>query len=176
MYKIKSGLLCVILTAFIISCSSSETLTDSEAEAEFPQWYEPAGFSTDSVYFSSYGSAISSDSVKAISRADKEARAKLENFIAEKLENARYHLEEKGSSFALDADFILTLRNAHAPVEEQAELVEGVARKSDNYYRGFAKASITRNALKKLLEAGFSGKATYWTELQESNIFTEELK
>lgn len=176
MYKMKSGILCIILTAFVISCSSTESVTESETDSEYPQWYDPTGFSTDSVYFSSYGSAISADSLKAISRADEEARANLENFISEKLEKVRHELEEKGSTYALDADFILTLRNAHAPVEEQAELLEGIAKKHDNHFRGFAKASITKNTLKKLLETGFSGKATYWAELQQSDAFSSELK
>ncbi|MEX0719151.1 MAG: hypothetical protein WD059_00700 [Balneolaceae bacterium] len=177
MLKYKSGLLCILLITFItISCSPTETVTSSATGSEFPVWYENAGFTSDSVFFSAYATAVSSDSLKSISRAEEQARFNLESRIAEKLETVRNQLEERGSTYARNSDFILTLRNAHAPVETHAELSEGIAIANENHFRGFAKVSVSKDALGDLLEAGFAGKGSFWAEFSRSDAYYGELQ
>ncbi|MEX0609148.1 MAG: hypothetical protein WD016_12440 [Balneolaceae bacterium] len=177
MSRLKSGLLYTTLVFIAVSCSPTDKIsTAGSSESVFPAWYNSSGFTSDSLYFSTYATAISSDSLRAVSRAENQARVNLESRIAEKLEIVRNQLEEKGSEYARQADFILTLRNAYAPVETKARVTEGVATKNENHYRGFAKVSVEKNDLRNIIEAGFAGKATFWAELTGSTAFTKELK
>jgi len=146
---------------------------EKESEGIYPQWYAPSGFSSDSVAFSGYATAVSSDSVIAMANAELQARVNLENHIAERLESVREQLEESGSSISTNADFIITLRNAHDAVEDAAETGKRSAKQEDGYYRGFTKVTITRDELRDLIRSGFSGKENYWEIISDSDIFVE---
>ena len=173
------NLLFVLLFAGIFTaCSTSEKSTSnntSDMSSAYPIWYSPTGFSTDSVSFHGFATAISSDSVIAIANAELQARANLERAIAEKMEDIREALQENGNSVAANTDFILTLRNAHQAVQDAALDEGGEARVKANYYTGYAKVSISKSKFVSLLESGFSGKSSYWNVLSSSSAFEEEM-
>lgn len=158
------------------ACSASSSTTTTSGSGNYPSWYAPSGFSSDSVSFHGYAMAVSSDSVIAIANAELQARADLESSIAKKLENVREQMEDDDISVATEPLFILTLRNAHQAVQDQASSTSGSARKQDGYYRGYAQVSISKSDLKKLLASGFSGKTTYWNSFSTSATYTQELQ
>ncbi|MEX2478716.1 MAG: hypothetical protein WD357_09785 [Gracilimonas sp.] len=145
-----------------------------ESEGIYPEWFTPSGFSSDSVAFNGYATAVSSDSSIAMANAELQARINLESQIAERLESVRKQLEENGSPISTNTDFIITLRNAHNAVEDAAAPVEQTAQSEEGYYRGFAQVSITRSQLAALIRSGFSGKENYWEAIRGSNIFSEQ--
>ncbi|MEX0724478.1 MAG: hypothetical protein WD053_11395 [Gracilimonas sp.] len=163
-----------ILLIGFSGCATTDEVTeqgDGESEKIYPQWYVPSGFSSDSVAFNGYATAISSDSSIAMANAELQARVNLESHIAERLESVRKQLEENGSPISTNTDFIITLRNAHNAVEAAADPVEGTAQSEEGYYRGFAQVSITRSQLAALIRSGFSGKENYWEAISDSDIF-----
>lgn len=173
----KAILFATLLSISFSSCTTSEkTAGTSASTSRYPAWYSPAGFASDSTAFHGYATAVSSDSVVAIANAELQARTNLESSIARKMEKVRVALEEKGSSVATNSDFILTLRNAHNQVQEAAKKVSGEARPKDGYYTGFAQVTISKSEFRELLEAGFSGKSSYWNSFSSSAAFAEEMQ
>lgn len=168
MPRIYTGfILAGLLTIGFLGCSSTELVTETADEGGiYPAWYAPSEFSEDSVSFSGYAMAVSSDSVIAMANAELQARVNLESQIAEQFEEKRKSLEESGSSLATNADFIITLRNAHNAVQDAADAGNRSAKREEGYYRGFAQVSITRSELQDLMRSGFAGKASYWEALK----------
>src|SRR5690554_6493173 len=176
MYRTGKIALLIFVIFVINACSTSETVTESSDVSGIPAWYLSSGFEADTLNYSGFATAIASDSLTAISRASAQARATLENHIAQKLENVRSNLEDSGSMDVIKPDFIITLRNAHASLEASSDVVETIAVEFDNYYRGFAKATIQKPALKTLLESGFSDKMEMWKTFSSSDVFSAELE
>lgn len=175
MYKFSySAVLAVILFA-ANACSPASKVTEESGSSVIPAWYQHEEFEADSLRYAGFATAVASDSLRAISRAEAQAKAHLENHIAYKLEKVRAELEKNSTMFAIDPGFILTLRNAHSGLEEQAEITESAAVFTDGYYRGFAKASIQKQHLLNMLEAGFADKTDYWSEFKQSEAFAAEL-
>ena len=170
--------LCLILLFFtLISCTSTGELAESASNSRgVPAWYQQSGFESDSLNYSGFATAVAADSLLAIERAEEQARANLENHIAQKLEDIRIQLEENGSLKAIDPDFIITLRNSHAAVEDEADISDAAAIFRDGFYRGFAKATIQKSAVISLLESGFEGKSQLWQELSSSEYFASEMQ
>lgn len=170
----------LLFVGIFTACSTSENTTadktNNEVSSIYPEWYSQTDFTSDSVSFNGFATAISSDSVIAIANAELQARVNLERAIAEKMENVREALEDNGNSIANNTDFILTLRNAHQSVQEAASEAGGEARPKANYYTGYAKVSISKNELISLLESGFRGKTSYWDAISSSVIFTQEME
>ncbi|MCH2449548.1 MAG: hypothetical protein MK198_05320 [Gracilimonas sp.] len=171
----KGFTLVFIITAGFLGCSTSEQITAEieESSGIFPDWYVQSGFSADSLSFHSFATAVSSDSIIAMANAELQARVNLESYIATKLESVREQLEDTGSDIATDTDFIITLRNAHNEVQENAVPGNKSAAKEESYYRGFSQVSITKKELMGLLESGFSGKTRFWNAIKNSEALTD---
>ncbi|MFD2532114.1 hypothetical protein [Gracilimonas halophila] len=171
----KGFILVLMVTMGFFGCSATEqTAVSSEGSTGiYPGWYIHSGFSVDSLSYNGFATAVSSDSVIAMANAELQARVNLESYIARKLESVREELEDQGSDIATDTDFIITLRNAHDAVQEEAVSGNKSANKEENYYRGFSEVSITKNELMGLLEDGFSGKTRFWNALKNSEILPD---
>lgn len=178
----KGIVLVLIFTIGFLGCSTTEEATEQTTESSeessdiYPNWYTQSGFSADSLSFHGFATAVSSDSAVAMANAELQARVNLESQIAIKLESVRDGLEDSGSELANDADFIITLRNAHNAVQEDADSGEQVAQQEKDYYRGFAQVSISKIELMDILESGFIGKDSYWQEVRSSDLFHEEIQ
>ena len=162
----------------ITGCTSTGTTTTSDtvSNSVFPEWYMSSGVSSDSLSYSGYATAIASDSLLAIERAEEQARAHLESSIAELTEDIRNAMLETGSSNAGQTDFIIILRTAHSKVEGSASLANSSAKSSDGYFRGFAAVKITRSELVSTLEKGFTVHPRYWGDFSSADLFGEYFK
>ncbi len=167
-----TGLLTLLsFTILIAACTGAKTATRTASTSSvFPVWYQPS-FTSDSLGYRSGATAMASDSLTAIQRAEIAARAELESHIAAKMEEVRKSLETGSSSYASKADFIILLRNAHARVESSAEVADRTSVRVPNGYRGFAVASITKETLQTLMRRGFSSNQEYWRALSSSSQF-----
>ena len=158
------------------ACAPSENLTSNNetgTSSLFPTWYQNVEFTSDSLDYTGFATAIASDSIKAIERADKQARIHLEKRIAQLTEEIRTDLLDSGSSDVDNADFIVILRTAHSNIEKAASTSQMISSKTDGYYRGFSSVTITRNEIKLVLETGFNGHPRYWGEFSSSPSFSK---
>ena len=166
--------LIVLALLLITACSSPEKLIETpktEAPSIYPAWYHTTGFVADSTSFTMSATAVASDSVTAIQRAELESRMLLESYLSKEMESVRTKLESSGSNSVKKPDFILTLRNAHAAVEKEAVTKNSLSEKTELGYRGFAQTSITKTALNSLMQKDFSGKTNYWKEFSGSPAY-----
>lgn len=163
-----------------IQCSSTSPVTtetpSKAAPSIYPVWYDNSGYVADSLSFHGFGTAVSSDSLTAITKAENQARIILEAEIAEITENIREDMVEGGSNAAKNTDFIIILRTAHSFVQQEAEKGQGIARNSDGTYRGFATVSITKEKVVATLEKGFTGHPKYWGEFSGIDSFKSNFK
>lgn len=170
--KYISQVLLLTSITLIIACSGVENVATNTNTATittnslYPNWYGSYEFSTDSTSFYARATAVASDENTAKIRAEKEARALLESYIAKELEDIRTELESDGSTIVKKPDFILMLRNAHLEVEEEAELMYSTVSNSKDIFRGFARVEISKKQLNNLIKNGLSSKYEY------SDVFT----
>ncbi len=172
----KFGALSVIIITLTGACASTGSVDSTsapEANSVFPSWYMASEFSTDSLTYSGFGTAIAADSLIATQRAEKQARLNLEKNIALLTEEIRTDMVKSGSTDAGNADFIIILRTAHAALEEAASLNQSIARATEGYYRGFASVEMTRSQIREVLEEGFTGHPRYWGGYSSSPGFAE---
>jgi len=166
-----------LLTLTIACSGAKETTTNSStttsSSSMYPVWYGSFEFSADSSSFHARATAVASNANTAKIRAEKEARALLESYIAKELENVRSELERDGSDIVSEPAFILKLRNAHLKVEEEATVLQSDSKQSEGVFRGFTKVEINKQTLHRLLEQGFSGNRAYWNTFSSSKSFTE---
>lgn len=178
-YSSKVIWLIIISTLVAFSaCAPTETVTTDEpvqeepASQKYPSWFNSGGFSSDSLSYYGFGTAISSDSVIAIANANLKANAVLEDHIAELMEDVREDLEENGSGTASEAEFILALRNAHSNVEDASSSAEVSTKiEEEGYYRGYSKVAISKRELYNLLQSGFQENPNFWEILESAESF-----
>lgn len=164
------------LIMFTIACSGSKqvaTNSSSSANSVYPTWYGGFEFNSDSTSFTSRATAVAGDAETAKMRAEKEARALLESYIAKELEDVRSELERDGSDIVRNPEFILMLRNAHAKIEQEATIVNTESMSNDGVFRGFAKVEISKEQVKLFIEEGLSTKRAYQREFTNSQSFKE---
>ena len=168
----KTGfLLSLSLLLLLAACGGSNTLTkNTNTSPVLPPWYSQ-GFTADSSSFQYGGTAIASDSLMAIERAEQDARVELEDYIASELEDIRRELDNNGSAIVNEAAFLMSLRNAHARAQEEATITESSSQMMGQAYRGFAVATITKARLSQLLQDGLSSNSSYWETLSTSAAF-----
>lgn len=163
-----------------IQCSSTSSVstetTSKAAPSIYPVWYNNSGYLADSLSFHGFGTAVSSDSLSAITKAENQARIILEAEIAEITEIIREDLVEGGSNAAKNTDFIIILRTAHSLVQQEADKGQGIARNTNGRYRGFASVSITKEKIVSTLEKGFNGHPRYWSEFSGVQSFSSNFK
>ncbi|MFV1884654.1 MAG: hypothetical protein ACMZ7B_09215 [Balneola sp.] len=167
------GALSVLIITMLGACAASgPAVSDSSSvESIFPSWYAMNGFSSDSVSYLGFATAIAADSTVAVERAEKQARINLEKNIALLTEEIRTDLVKSGSNNADNTDFIIILRTAHSGVEAAASSNQTIVRNTEGYYRGFASVEITRAELRNVLEKGFTGHPRYWGEFSSAQGF-----
>ena len=170
----------VTLSIFLLlgfnACSSSQnavTETIKKAPSIYPVWYQNAEFSSDTLGFSGYATAIASDSLMAIERANQQAKVHLEKQIGKITEEIRLDIEKSGSTTVNNTDFIIILREAHSEVINASSPLTSIAKKMDGHFRGFSSVRITKSDVKSLLESGFSGHPKYWAEFSGSTAFQD---
>ncbi|MBO6572540.1 MAG: hypothetical protein JJ958_08845 [Balneola sp.] len=174
--KKTSKLAFIAVVLLMVACSGANELSNTKtpaANALYPSWYGAYEFSSDTTSFYARATAVASDADMAKLRAEKEARALLESYIAQELEDVRSELERDGSSIVKEPNFILMLRNAHLKVEEEASVVDTEHFEKDGVYRGFAMVEVRRLRLKAFIESGFGSKNSYIKEYLESPAFKE---
>ncbi|HBQ61304.1 MAG TPA: hypothetical protein DD671_17225 [Balneolaceae bacterium] len=161
------------IAILVSSCAATEEATSKSAApaSDVPAWFISSGFSSDSLAFHGYATAIEADSVIAIANARLQAKATLETALAKQLEEIREELGEGGNSTVTQTDFILTLRNAHQQVEEKASGSNGKAVQKEGHYLGYSRVSISKADFRSLMNSGFSGKNAYRSAFLESAAF-----
>ncbi|GAB5409210.1 MAG: hypothetical protein BalsKO_15750 [Balneolaceae bacterium] len=172
----KLGVLSIVTIAGLNGCATSENVvTDSvqETVSIFPTWYQMVESTNDSLSYTGFATAIAADSIKAIERAETQARIHLEKKIAQLTEEIRIDLKESGSTNADNTDFIIILRTAHYGVEAAANPLQAVSKKTDGFYRGFSSVRIAKEEIRSVLEKGFTGHPRYWEEFSSSNLFSK---
>lgn len=160
----------------MVACSGANELSKTNstgANALYPSWYGAYEFSSDTSNFYARATAVASDADLAKLRAEKEARALLESYIAQELEDVRSELERDGSSIVKEPTFILMLRNAHLKVEEEATVVDTEHFEKDGVFRGFARVEIGKQEIRKLIESGLSSNKRYQSVFTESAGFAD---
>ena len=166
-------ILILISTVFLfVSCSSStKPLVESpqtSVNKNYPEWYGAYRFSSDSTHFNASATAVSADRNEAQIRAEKEARANLESYIAKELEDIRRDIEVDGSKVMTNPSFILKLRNAHYKIESQATVLKSEVRSVEGVYRAFASVQISKQEVMKLLDQGLNSNPRYVSEFLKS--------
>lgn len=172
--NIFSRIALLTLITFTIACSGTKKVSINNTpsnNSSHPSWYSGFEFNSDSTIFSSRATAVAGDSETAKIRAEKEARALLESYIAKELEDIRSELERDGSTIVQKPDFILMLRNAHLKIESAAIVSNTEAMQKEGVYRGFAKVEIEKQEVKKLIESGLSSNKNYQQEFVNSTSF-----
>lgn len=175
-----SRILVLIAVTATIACSGAKEVSMSSSSSPknsaFPSWYSGFEFNADSTSFTSRATSVAADSKTAKVRAENEARALLESYIAEELEDIRTELERDGSSTVQEANFILMLRNAHLTIEEAATITNTESIQKEGVYRGFVKVEITKGKVNSLLEKGFSSNNNYWRTFSISRSYQDFIK
>lgn len=162
-------LLSTVLLFLNCSSTSSTTVTAPEAvNKDYPAWFGPYRFSSDSTNFNANATAVSANKQEAINRAEVEARANLESYIAKEIENIRLDIEAEGSKVVTNPSFILKLRNAHYKVEKEATVTKSEAKLIENVYRGFVSVHISKEQVKRILEQGLSSNSNFAKEFLKS--------
>lgn len=172
----KLGVLSIVILLGMNACATTEnTSVESvkESSSIFPTWYQPVESSSDSLGYMGFATAIAADSIKAIERAEIQARIHLEKKIAQLTEEIRTDLEDSGSTNVANADFIIILRTAHSQVQKTAKSAQSMSKKTDGYYRGFSSVGISKNEIRTVLEQGFTGHPRYWGEFSSSPTFSK---
>tara|TARA_R110002124_G_C8971830_1_gene515225 strand:- start:9029 stop:9565 length:537 start_codon:yes stop_codon:yes gene_type:complete len=168
-----------VLTAITLACSGAKEApktNTSSTNSLYPAWYGGFEFNTDSTSFFARATAVADDAETAKLRADKEARALLESYIAKELEDIRSELERDGSSVAKKPDFILMLRNAHYKIEEVATISNLESVENGGVFRGFAHVVVRKEKVRSLIETGLSTNSNYQKEFVGSVSFQEFIK
>jgi hypothetical protein len=168
----------LVLITFTLACTGAKEVTTNKEinNSSYPAWYVGFEFNSDSTSFTSRATAVAVDSETAQIRAENEARALLESYIAKELEDIRTELERDGSTIVKSPKFIMMLRNAHLEIEESASIVNSESIEKEGIYRGFAKVGITKKQVSDNLRNGFSSNSSYWREFSGSKSYQDLLK
>ena len=173
------GALSLFIGISIYACSSTGGTASSggaSGSSVFPSWYNTTEYLADSLSYSGFGTGVAEDSLVALQRAEADALANLESYVAELTEEIRNEMVDAGSTDADNTDFIIILRTAHSLVEGEAGLSSSSVRSEGSYYRGFAGVSISKADLVDVLEKGFTGHPRYWGGFSSSPSFLSYFK
>lgn len=166
--------------SFTLACTgakvTSTTSTKNQASTSiYPSWYNNDGFATDSTSFLAVSEGVSTDSTMALTRANSQAKVRLESNIAKELEAVRKALVKNGSSTADTKGFIVALRNAHYRVQDEATISNSIALKKGTSYVAFAEAQISKSEVHDILKNSIGKNARYWRVLMNDSSFNELL-
>lgn len=174
------------LSIFLLvgACSgTTEQLTEEPSEPEpeeraFPSWFQNSTeILKDSVSYYAGATAIDSDSVRAISKAENQARAEFVAGLSKTLENIRQTAiaEGEGTSGLSDRSFIIALRNSETDVSRELAVSNSAVERKENYssYRGFVELSISKKSLLDALDASLSEQSANWQAMKSVEAFSE---
>lgn len=168
----------------VVSCASTSNTTQENrsetvepSESRYPDWYNTNGrLQVDDEGFTTFATAIDTDSVTAAEKAGDQARAKLQSGVSSRLESVRNDaVIELGSNSGVDSPkFLIALRNAESDIASVAGVEQTEVKVLDNgNYRGFAEAYIDRESLIEELDKALSANGNAWNNLKNSQAFSK---
>lgn len=144
----------LLLAAAAVSCSSTGSATRNTGKETtvqppsiYPDWYNSqSDFTSDSLEFSGYATAIAADSVQSVRLAEKLARVHLEKGIDAALESSRVKtVKKQGQQSAYNkASNIRALRNAVEPLQGLATVKATHTIEQSEHYRSFVQVSLSK--------------------------------
>lgn len=173
-----------IAATLVVSCSSTSNTTQNNnpdtvepRESRYPDWYNTSGrLQADDKGFTTYATAIDTDSVTAAKKAGDQARAQLQSGVSSRLESVRNDaVIELGSNSGVDSPkFLIALRNAESDIASVAGVEQREVKALDNgTYRAFAEAYIDRESLIEELDKALSANGNAWNNLKNSQAFSK---
>lgn len=165
-----------------VSCSGTSGLMSDKngsTTSVYPEWYSAgAAFVADTTgSFSGYATVLAGDSSAAIEKAYNHAAEELKSGVSRRLESVRKKAaDELGNSSGLNTSgFIVTLRNAETHIADATEKAHAGTRVNTSYsgYRGFARATVNREALMRQLDNAMRRYRTAWGAMKTSQAFSE---
>jgi len=178
-----SSFFVIAILCITTSCSAPEPVTSSEPRPEtnntsvYPDWYnrfETA--SQDSLTVYGFATAVASDSLIAMQRAEVQARNELGSMLSSQLEKIRQQIESEDTAGASEPDFILHLRTAHLSVVEAADVKQSSVRKTGDVFRAFTMISVQKTQADDLLKKAFGNNKRYWDLFSGSDAYQNFLK
>jgi len=165
------------------SCSAPEPVTSSDLPPEtkpasvYPEWYTSADTATrDSLNLYGFATAVASDSLIALKRAESQARIELGAMLSSELEKIRQKLESDGVSGAGESEFIIHVGTAHLPASEAAAVTQSSVRKTGKVFRAFTMISVQKAQTDDLLQQAFGDFPQYWNFFSGSDAYQNFLK
>lgn len=180
MQRIFYFLVILSLSGLLISCSGtgevSQQQEDTEKEvSQYPSWYPQQEFVSNDTELLAYATAIDTDSVAAIEKANSWAVKQLESSVSNKLEEIRSEVVvEEGSGSGLDeARFLMALRKAPRAVEPLVETGNIETQTVEGYesVRGFVEISVPKDQLIDRIGKRLGGHEKAWNSMKDSEAF-----
>lgn len=174
----------VVLTMSFLGCSGSggvtqksQSNTQKSKVQQYPSWYgNRTVVNTDSVMYG-YATAISSDSVSAVSKARSWAESELKSALSNKLENIRSNAAvEYGKEYGLDETrFLIALRKVDNAITYLAENGHTEVRTVEGYesVRSFAEVRVPKDELIDRIGKRLAGYEKAWNAMKESEAFKD---
>lgn len=162
----------VCLIAFL-GCTTSD-ITTKKTKSLYPAWYNSsADFSSDSLYYSGFATAIAKDSAGAVSKAIEQATAQLDMGLDKKMEDLRQDIvdEEGSGSFAATTNLIRGIRNYQISqnILEDPEIEVST---NENQTRAFVRIRGERIKIQSDIMDHIEHATIYETKFKGSVIYT----
>lgn len=170
----------IALMGLLISCSATETTTESDTqtvdESPYPSWYQEQAVVENDSTLMAYATAIDSDSASSVSKAVAWAETELSSYVAATLEDIRAELSESGGgdTGVNNRGFIFALAKNDAAKQlasttnTEVETVEGF-----ESHRSYAEVSVDKKAFIESLDEQLAGYEKAWNSMKESQAFEE---
>jgi hypothetical protein len=169
-----TGILSVLL---ISACSTSKTATKSSqssmAKKHMPWYKEASQFSKQDQWYYATGMSISTDSLVALDRAKKQARAQLNFGIQKDIENLRQNIESEEGNHAIVArpSFIWMIRGATNYDLKHAVLDDSMVLPKNGIYQAYAKLKYSQKQVTSDLMNALSSVKKYQDSVANSKAY-----
>jgi hypothetical protein len=167
-----------ILSFLLLSaCSTPKTATNSTLSSsanKHIQWYnESPQFSKQEQWYYATGMSISTDSLVALDRAKKQARAQLNYGIQKDLENLRQNIaSEEGNHATVDRpSFIWMIRGATNYDLKHAVVDDVMVLPKNGIYKAYAKLKYSQKQVISNLMNALSSVKKYQDSVTNSNAY-----
>ncbi len=175
-------IIAVLISLSLYACSSSKS-TEVENnqqgvthQPESKPWYEnQKDFSSDSLSYFSVASSISTDSLRAVIKARKLAKAQLNTGMQSELEKLRVELVKEGgkNASAGKPGFIWLMRGATLHQLNHVEVVKNTVNAKNGIYQAYVKVKYSKIALRNDLLQALAGNRSYLDALKNSHTFNQ---
>ena len=169
-----TGILSVLLLS---ACSTSKTATKStqtsSANNHKPWYKEASQFSKQDQWYYAMGMSISTDSLVALDRAKKQARAKLNYGIQNDLENLRQNIASEEGNHATVArpSFIWMIRGATNYDLKHAVVDDVMVLPKNGIYQAYAKLKYSQKQVTSDLMNALSSVKKYQDSVTNSKAY-----